>query len=75
MPSLQPDMLAIETTETLIAKFEKQASRLAKIGIDVDLVKKQSLITPSCGAGSLTEELAVRALQLTSEVSHILITL
>lgn len=72
VPSLQPDMLAIETTDSLIAKFEKQVSRLTKITLDVDLVKKQSFITPSCAAGSLTEELAVRALQLTSEVSQTL---
>jgi len=72
VPSLQPDMLAIETTDSLIAKFEKQVSRLEKIGIDVDLILGQSLITPSCGAGSLTEELAVRALQLTSDVSKTL---
>ena len=72
VPSLQADMLAVETTGTLIAKFEKQANRLKKIGLDFDLVRMQSLITPSCGAGSLTEELAVGALQLTSEVSQTL---
>lgn len=67
VPSLQSDMLAIETANSLIAKFEKQVSRLKEVGLDVDIVKRQSLITPSCGTGSLTEELAVKALQLTSD--------
>lgn len=72
VPSLHSDMLAVETTDSLITKFEKQVKRLAKIGLRLDQILRQSFITPSCGAGSLTEKLAVRALQLTSEVSKIL---
>ena len=65
-------MLAVETTDSLITKFEKQVKRLAKIGLRLDQILRQSFITPSCGTGSLTKELTVRALQLTSEVSKIL---
>ena len=65
-------MLEVETLESLIAKLEGQISRLERIGLDTDLIKRQSLITPSCGAGSLTEDLAARALRLTFELSQAL---
>ena len=72
VPSLQPDMLEVETLDSLIAKIEGQIARLERIGLDADLIKRQSLITPSCGAGSLTEDLAERVLRLTFELSQAL---
>jgi len=70
VPSLRPDMLEVETVDSLVDKLEGQMARLGGEGIDADVLRRQCLITPSCGAGSLTEELARRALRLTSEVSR-----
>ena len=72
VPSLQPDMLEVETLDSLLSKFEGQLSTLEKVGLDTDMLRRQSLITPSCGVGPLTEELAVRALGLTLDVSRTL---
>ena len=42
---------------------------LTKKGIDEKLIIDNSIITPSCGAGSLPEELAEKAMILTKNVS------
>ena len=38
-------------------------------GIDEKIIIENSLITPSCGAGSLSEDLALKAMDLTKKVS------
>lgn len=69
VPTLDVDKLENETTESLIGQWKEKAARLEKLGIDSDQLIRQSLITPSCGAGSLSAELAIKALRLTREVS------
>jgi hypothetical protein len=39
------------------------------LGFTWEQVRAQSLVTPACGMGSLTLDLALRALELTREVS------
>ena len=64
------DALATETAGSLIQRLEEAMSALAKKGIDFDLLREQCLITPSCGLGPLSPQAAIRALQLTGEVSR-----
>lgn len=69
-PTLQADKLPTETTDSLVSRFESHVKLLEKRGIAGDRILRQSIITPSCGMRGLSEEMAVYALQLTSDVSR-----
>jgi len=70
VPTLQADELENATAESLFNQWKQKAAQVEKLGIDSDQLISQSLITPSCGAGSLSTELAIKALKLTQEVSE-----
>jgi len=53
----------------MLAKFDEAIDYLVKKGVDKELLLKNSMVTPSCGAGSLNIELAEKAMALTSELS------
>jgi len=59
-----------ENPESLLVKWGEQAKQITKLGIDKNRLKAQSLITPSCGTGSLSLELATKVLELTRSVSE-----
>lgn len=54
----------------MIKVFENGVKNLTKLGIDEKIIIENSLITPSCGAGSLSEELAEKAMDLTKQLSE-----
>ncbi len=70
VPTLRPEDLERETCESLITRLEEQICQVEALGIDRSTIINQSLITPSCGTGSLSLELAIKALKLTREVSQ-----
>ncbi|MGD2100386.1 MAG: hypothetical protein PVG35_22660 [Desulfobacterales bacterium] len=70
VPTLDPDELDKATTESLVEQWQQNAAQIQKLGIDLDQLIAQSLITPSCGAGSLSVKQAVQVLRLTREVSE-----
>jgi hypothetical protein len=61
-----------ETVASLVAKWESQADRLEALGIERKKIIRQSLITPSCGTGSLSRDHAVKVLEMTYGVSETL---
>lgn len=65
-----PDFIDKEDSDSLVQKWTRQADELVKIGIPMESVLKQSLITPSCGTGSVSEEYANRVMELTKKVSE-----
>jgi len=69
VPTLSVEDLEKETADSLFVKWKAQAETIESFGIDRSIIKAQSLITPSCGTGSLRLEHAVRVLQLNREVS------
>ena len=69
VPTLKADELEKETAESLVSQWKDKAAQVEKLGFTPDQVISQSLITPSCGAGSLSTELAIKVLKLTQEVS------
>ena len=69
VPTLKADELEKETTASLVSQWEDKAVQVEKLGFTPDQLISQSLITPSCGAGSLSTELAIKVLKLTQEVS------
>lgn len=69
VPTLDKEALEQTNIDKMIEKFEEAIGYLVKKGIDKDLLINQSMVTPSCGAGSLTVELAQKAMKLTNELS------
>ncbi len=64
-----PEFIDKETTDSLCAKWLEQTRELEGIGISRERIFQQTLITPSCGTGSVTMEQAKRVLELTQNVS------
>lgn len=69
IPTLDVDALRDTTLKNLIEKFEQAVKYLTNKRIDEKLIIDNSLITSSCGAGSLSIENAERAMDLVSELS------
>ncbi len=69
VPTLKPEDIEKETTDSLHARWEENAKKVEALGIDRSVLLKQSFITPSCGTGSLSLDHATKVLRLTKEVS------
>ena len=61
-----------QTVGSLVNHYDGLAARLAGRGISRELIRKQSLLTPSCGTGSLSKELAEKVFALLRETSAVL---
>ncbi|MGD2028831.1 MAG: hypothetical protein PVG86_02745 [Desulfobacterales bacterium] len=72
VPTLNSEDIEKETTDSLVAKWEEQAQAIQEIGIDQSKILAQTLITPSCGTGSLNLDHAKKVLVLTRQVSDII---
>lgn len=64
------DALAREDIGSLIERTKGMLRTLIGKGVDPWLLKSQSLLTPSCGAGTLTEPEAVRIYRLTADLAE-----
>lgn len=58
-----------ETANSLLERWEHYAGRITELGIERKKLMQQSLITPSCGTGSLSLEHAIKVLEMTRDVS------
>ena len=58
-----------ESAASLADRFHRGLERLASQGIDAEVLRRRSLLTPACGMGGLRPDLARRVLALTREVS------
>jgi methionine synthase II (cobalamin-independent) len=57
------------TAAGIVDMMRKQLKELAQKGLKKDALLEAAIITPSCGAGTLNEKLAERALELTRKVA------
>jgi methionine synthase II (cobalamin-independent) len=69
VPTLKPEEIEKETVESLYDGWRAHVSRVEALGVAPAAIRAQSFITPSCGVGSLSEELAKRVLGLTRDLS------
>ncbi|MBU4101898.1 MAG: hypothetical protein KKH20_11090 [Proteobacteria bacterium] len=72
VPTSKTEDVEKETVDSLVIKWEDKARELENLGFDRSKILSQSLITPSCGTGSLSLENAKKVLRLTREVSDML---
>ncbi len=63
------DHVLYETAESLLGHLERAWGHLERKGIPREQIVAASLITPACGTGTLSQEMAERAFQLTAQVS------
>ncbi|MEW6097483.1 MAG: methionine synthase [bacterium] len=63
-----------EDSKSLVKRFEKGIELLSSKGIQKELLLKNLFITPSCGTGSLSEDIAEKvfglALELTNQIKN-----
>lgn len=69
VPTNDPNLISRETSESLVSRWFGCVRELESPEVTVDRILNQSLFTPSCGCGSLSERMAERVLELTREVS------
>jgi hypothetical protein len=72
VPTSDPHAILQETAKTLADRWFNQVQTLTSPEFPVTRILAQSLFTPSCGCGSLTEDLAERVVTLTRSVSAIM---
>lgn len=65
-----PEFIEKETVESLVEKWFEQSKELVALGVQEDIVYKQTFITPSCGTGTVSFDQAKRVLELTKGVSE-----
>ena len=72
VPTSKAEDIEAESTETLTELWKNQADALTGNNRSKADILRQTLITPSCGTGSLTQDQAQKVLDLTSSVSKAL---
>ncbi len=70
VPTGSPEFIEKETVGSLVDKWNDQARKVEALDIDPEILFSQTLITPSCGTGSLDLENAIKVLKLTRDVSE-----
>jgi hypothetical protein len=70
VPTLNPDDVERESTDSIWERWMEQLRQIERLGIDLQKVISQSLITPSCGMGSLGLDSAEKVIRLTKSVSR-----
>ncbi len=69
VPTLNPTDIEKETTDSLLAQWRSKAAAVEALGVEPSVLRAQSLLTPSCGTGSISLEHAKKVLRLTSGIS------
>ncbi len=69
VPTLKTEEIERETVDTLHAGWQERLRQVESLGIAPAVIRSQSFITPSCGVGSLSLDLARRVLALTRDLS------
>jgi hypothetical protein len=72
VPTNDPELIHKETPETLSNRWLESIKQLVKPPLSLPKILSQSLFTPSCGCGSLSEETAERVLLLTKGLGRMM---
>ena len=60
-----------ETAQSLKIRLENNIEELVKRGVDESLLRQQSMLTPSCGTGTLPKELAEHVYKLLAQLGDL----
>jgi len=72
VPTGDKEAIGKASVASLVALWHEQVARVETLGIDRTTIERLSLITPSCGTGSLDMNSALRVLELNAGVSKAL---
>jgi hypothetical protein len=72
VPTTEPQAIQQETAESLAHRWMTQVQSLLEPQAPIERVLAQSMFTPACGCGSLSEALAERVVSLTRSLSEIM---
>jgi hypothetical protein len=64
--------ISTETADSLVQKLSDGFSLLSSKGIKRQSLEERAILTPSCGAGSLSEPLSLRVFQLLADTASLL---
>jgi methionine synthase II (cobalamin-independent) len=70
VPTLGEESIKQENAASLVGRWRRQVEQLVDTNLSLETIFRQSIITPSCGCGTLSEPLAERVVHLTREVSE-----
>ncbi len=70
VPTLNAEDLEKETPASLVRQLEDKVKQIETLGIDSRRLISQSLITPTCGTGTLSVDLTKKVLRVTREISQ-----
>lgn len=70
VPTGNPEVVAAETVRSLADRWEGYLQELSGLGFDPKKVAAQSLLTPSCGTGSLSVPTALQVMTLLRALSE-----
>jgi hypothetical protein len=70
VPTLNAQQIERETSDSLLQQWRDKAALLEALGTDIRQLITQSLVTPSCGVGSLDLASAAKVMELTRAVSQ-----
>lgn len=71
VPTGDPLAVEKETSASLFARWQEQLQTLSSFGISQEQLLEQTFITPACGTGSLSPELALKVLTMNLELSEL----
>ncbi|MBF0258206.1 MAG: hypothetical protein HQK62_05100 [Desulfamplus sp.] len=74
VPTANPEHVGKASLESLWELWQIQVNQLESLGVNRDVILSQSLITPSCGTGSLSLKHAQKVLSLTKSLSERIIS-
>ncbi len=69
VPTLKSEEILDASVDSLYGRMQDQFRQVEALGVDPVTLFRQSFITPSCGVGSLSLDLAERVLALTRDLS------
>ena len=70
VPTLRAEQIQAAGVDSLWQDWTAKIGQLEDKGMDAATVKAQAFITPACGTGSLSPELSLKVLELTSGLSR-----
>lgn len=70
VPTSREEEIDAETADSLFSRWRDQIEKTVALGVDRQRLLRQSLITPSCGTGSIDRPHAERVLALTASLSE-----
>ncbi len=70
VPTSNPEWVDAASEEELFLMWQKQFEQMKSLGVDGKKILSQTLITPSCGTGTLSPDHATKVLSLTKALSE-----